>query len=241
MNQQLKSPHVDTIVVPKAQSASDLRLVHDVIRHVQSTGSSKTIIKEFEAVHRPPPRLLPLIETAKGLINLSEICKASPLVTGLAFAAEDFCLDLSVTRTPGLTELLFARSAIVTAARAHKLPSAIDLVCTAFKGKEGQNMLREESESGKGLGFNGKQIIHPSQIDIVHKAFGRSEEEVNWAVRVVIADAKAAEAGRGSWTLDGKMIDIPVARKAKDIVSKAEVCGFDLNALRTKWQNQEPE
>lgn len=71
--------------------------------------------------------------------------------------------------------------------------------------------------------------------------FGPDEDETTWAVRVVIADEKAAAAGRGAWTLDGKMIDVPVAQKAKAIVKKAEACGFDVKALREQWQHQEPE
>lgn len=174
-------------------------------------------------------------------MNLNEICKASPYLSGLIFAAEDFALDLSLTRTPSLTEFLYARSAIVTAARAHELPSAIDLVCTSFRGPEGLRTLEEECLGGKGLGFNGKQCIHPTQIEIAQRTFAPGEKEVEWAVRVVIADEKADQQGRGAWTLDGKMIDVPVVGKAKAIVEKAQLCGFDVDSIRDKWKDQQPE
>ena len=200
----------------------------DVIRHSQKSSSA-------------PIRILALIESAKALSSLSSICTATPLLSGLIFAAEDFALDLSLTRTPSLTEFLFARSAIVTACRAHELPSAIDLVCTAYKGEEGRRVLEKECLGGKGLGFNGKQCIHPSQVDIAQSAFAPGQSEVEWAVRVTIADEKAANLGRGAWTLEGKMIDAPVVGKAKATVSRAVACGFDIEAVKKKWSGQEPE
>jgi len=186
-------------------------------------------------------RLLALIESAKSVSNLSEICKASPYLSGLIFAAEDFALDMSLTRTPSLSEFLYARSAIATACRAHDLPSTIDLVCTAYKGEQGQKTLEEECIGGKGLGFNGKQLIHPIQVEICQRIYSPSEQEVEWAIRVVIADEKADKQGRGAWTLDGKMIDVPVVGKAKALVKKAELCGMNVDEMKTKWVHQEPE
>lgn len=188
-----------------------------------------------------PIRLLALIESAKSLSNLSEICKASPYLSGLIFAAEDFALDMSLTRTPSLSEFLYARSAIATACRAHELPSTIDLVCTSYKGEQGLKTLEEECIGGKNLGFNGKQLIHPTQVEVAQKTFQPSDQEVEWAVRVVIADEKADKQGRGAWTLDGKMIDVPVVGKAKALVKKAELCGINVDEVRSKWTDQEPE
>lgn len=236
---QLQAPSLDAIVIPKVNSASDLHFVTDVIRHTLPSRHPSN--PSATPSDRPPIRLLALVESARSLSSLSEICTASPYLSGLIFAAEDFSLDLSLTRTPSLTEFLYARSAIVTAARAHNLPSAIDLVCTSFRGDEGRRTLREECEGGKGLGFNGKQCIHPTQVEVAQEVFAPSEKEVEWAIRVVVGDEKADKQGRGAWTLDGKMIDVPVVGKAKGIVKKAEVCGFDVEAMRSKWKDQEPE
>ena len=188
-----------------------------------------------------PIKLLALVESARSITDLSQICRASPYLDGLIFAAEDFALDLSITRTPSLREFLFARSSIVTAAKAHGLPSAIDLVSTQFRGEEGMRAVREESEDGKRLGFNGKQCIHPTQAPVAQEVFGVSASEAEWAVRVVIADEKAQKQGRGAWTLDGKMIDAPVASKARGLVQKAEVCEMDVQELRRRFKDQEPE
>lgn len=234
-----REPALDAIVLPKVNSAADLTFVADVLRHV--------------APARPRPvRLLALVESAASVLNLSSICRAGTTTTGAAhlsgliFAAEDFSLDLSLTRTPGLKEFLYARSAIATHARAFDLPSTIDLVCTTYRGDEGQRRLLEECADGKGMGFNGKQCIHPSQVETVQRAFAPGEDEVEWSVRVVVADEKASrgdragESGRGAWTLDGKMIDVPVARKARAIVERARRCGFDVDAIRERWKEQEP-
>lgn len=227
------SPLVDAVVVPKVDSAADLTFVTDLLRHVaperHASGSGN------------PIKIIALVESARAVMDLGSICKATPYLSGLIFAAEDFALDLSITRTPSLTEFLFARSAIVTAARAAGLPSAIDLVCTSYKGEEGLQRLRDETAQGKFMGFNGKQCIHPSQVDPVQAIFAPAPDEVEWAVRVTVADEKAAASGRGAWTLNGKMIDAPVVGKARAITAKAKQCGFDVHSLRTRWRDQEPE
>lgn len=224
-------PNIDTIVIPKVNSASDLIFVTDILRHIRPHEQSQT----------PPIKLLALIESAKALSNLTSICKASPYLSGLIFAAEDFALDLSLTRTPSLNEFLYARSAIVTACRAYELPSAIDLVCTSYKGEAAQKTLEEECLGGKGMGFNGKQCIHPSQVEVIQRSFAPSKEELVWAVRIAVADEKAVQQGRGAWTMDGKMIDAPVVGKAKSILSKATSCGFDIDEIKQKWASQNPE
>ena len=238
LTEVLKAPNLDAVVIPKVNSASDLHFVTDVIRHtLPERHPSARSAKES----KPPLRLIALIESAKALVDLNSICKATPYLSGLIFAAEDFALDLSIMRTPSLSEFLYARSAIVTACRAHSLPSAIDLVCTNFRGEEGQHVLEEECLNGKGMGFNGKQLIHPCQVEIAQRVYSPSKDEVEWAVRCVIADEKADKQGRAAWTLDGKMVDVPVVGKARTVVAKAEACGFDVRDMREKHRGQEPE
>ncbi|KAM3513075.1 hypothetical protein MY11210_003277 [Beauveria gryllotalpidicola] len=227
------SPLVDAVVVPKVESAADLSFVTDVLRHVAP--------ERHSASSSSPIKIIALIESARAIVDLPSICRASPYLSGLIFAAEDFALNLSITRTPSLSEFLYARSAIVTAAKAFGLPSAIDLVCTSFRGEQALRTLEDECAGGKAMGFNGKQCIHPSQVDTVQRLFAPTPEEVEWAVRLVVADDKAAAAGRGAWTMDGKMIDAPVSAKARSIVAKAEQCGMDVDSLRTTWKEQEPE
>ncbi|KAF2203729.1 beta subunit of citrate lyase [Delitschia confertaspora ATCC 74209] len=251
LQEVLQAPSLDAIMLPKCQSASDLHFITDVIQHLSpdrhSMGTPSTSSSFYSSSSssssssRPPLRIIALIESAKAIQNLPQITAASPYLSGLVFAAEDFAKDMSLTRTPSLTEFLYARSAIATAARAAELSSTIDLVCTAYKGSEGLKTLEEECLNGKGLGFNGKQCIHPSQIEVCQRAFSPGEQELQWAVRVLVADEKADRAGRGAWTLDGKMIDKPVVGKAMEVVKRAEVCEMDVEALRERWSRQEPE
>ena len=231
---QCNVPSLNAIVIPKVNEASHLRWAADFIGH-------KRTVKGSAEDSSPSLKIIALIESAKAISDLNEICRATSMLSGLIFAAEDFALDLSLTRTPSLTEFLYARSAIATAARAHDLPSTIDLVCTSYKGEEGRRIMEEESLSGKGLGFNGKQCIHPDQVAIAQRIFAPSEDEVTWAVRIVVANEKAKKAGRGAWTMDGKMIDVPVVGKALSLVNKACACGIDVDAVRHKWSSQEPE
>ncbi|KAK3396536.1 Pyruvate/Phosphoenolpyruvate kinase-like domain-containing protein [Sordaria brevicollis] len=228
------APNLDAIVIPKVNSASDLSFVTDVIRHAAPQ-------RHASDPKANPLKLIALIESAKAVMDLRSICAASPYLSGLIFAAEDFALDLSLTRTPSLSEFLYARSAIVTAARAYDLPSSIDLVCTSYKGPEGVKRLEEECQNGKEMGFNGKQCIHPSQVEVAQRLFAPGEAEVEWSIRVLIADDKASAAGRGAWTLEGKMIDAPVVGKARAVVDKAAKCGMDVESLRQKWKDQKPE
>ena len=202
----------------------------------------KDVISHSRSKDLQPVNVLGLVESARSLTNLNEICRAAPgLLSGLTFAAEDFALDLSLTRTPDLKEFLFARSAIVTACRAHNLPSIIDLVATAYKSEADQEALQREAEDGKRMGFNGKQCIHPSQTGTVDKIFSPEGYEVEWAVRIVVAQKKAEQQGRGAWSLDGKMIDKPVEGKAEKVVSRARLCGFDVEGMFERFKGQEPE
>ncbi|KAK0866621.1 hypothetical protein LTR87_014924 [Friedmanniomyces endolithicus] len=229
----LKGKHLDCLVVPKVDAASDLHFVTDVLR--------QKLPERHAAGSSNPVKIVALVESARSVMDLSAICAASPYLSGLTFAAEDFALDLSLTRTPSLHEFMYARSAIVTAARAFNLPSTLDLVSTTFRGEEGVKQLREESENGKRFGFNGKQCIHPDQVATVQEVFSPSPQEAEWAVRIVIADAKADKQGRGAWTLDGKMIDVPVVGKAKAIVARAEVCGMDVKGFQENFKDEEPQ
>ncbi|EXJ80771.1 citrate lyase subunit beta-like protein [Capronia epimyces CBS 606.96] len=226
-----KSKNLTTLVVPKVDSASDLTFISDVLAHTRS--------KEYSGT---PVGVIALIESARSLSNLPEICRAAPhLLQGLTFAAEDFALDMSITRTPSLSEFLYARQVIATTARAYNLPNIIDLVTTAFKSEADQETLVRECEQGKSMGYNGKQCIHPSQVDTVQNIFSPSQKEVEWAVRITIAQKRAEEQGKGAWALDGKMIDAPVEGKARAIVAKAELCGLDVASLKDRYKDQQPE
>ena len=225
---------LDAVVLPKADAPDHVRTVADALDAARDRGL-------LGGKAAPRPRILALIESARAVMDLKEICRAAPgHLAGLIFAAEDFAKDLGITRTQGLSEFLVARSTVVLAAKAYRLDT-IDLVCTDYKGPEGRKRLAEECQDGKNLGFGGKQCIHPDQVAIVQEKFSPGSEEIEWAVKVIIANDKAAKSGRGAWTMDdGKMIDAPVIGKARDIVAKAKLCGIELWETKQKWKDFEP-
>ncbi|MCJ1269519.1 hypothetical protein MMC22_009411 [Lobaria immixta] len=225
LNEVLKTPGPDTLVVPKVNSSSDLAFVTDMVKHHQPLRHKFTSDVDAQS---PPIQILAVIESAKAISNLSSICKASPYLVGLIFGAEDFALDLSLTRTPSFNQFLYARSAIVTECRANQLPSVIDLVCTKYKGPEGVKSLEFECTAGKNMGFNGKLCIHPNQVAITQRAFTPSKKEIEWAARALVAAKDADFEGRGAFTVEGQMIDAPLAGRAMSILKRAQECGKDI-------------
>jgi citrate lyase subunit beta/citryl-CoA lyase len=164
--------------------------------------------------------LVPWIETAGAVVNAYQICAASPRVVAVAFGAEDFTNDMEIERTEDAAEIVYPRQVVGVAARAAGV-LALDTPYVAFRNAEG---LKRDAAVARGFGFRGKFAIHPSQIGPINEAFAPTEAEIEYARRVVSAFEEASETGSGSTSLDGKMIDIPVVRRARgllELVSRA--------------------
>lgn len=185
---------------------------------------------------RGPLRIVASIESATALWHLGEIAKwkseggaeAGGILTALLFAAEDYCADTSVIRSRSRLELLYARSQVVTAAKAFGL-EAIDMVCVNYKDLD---YLRDECDDGRRLGFDGKQAIHPSQVKVIHDIFMPTEQEILRAARIVHMMYQSHEANRGAFGLDvedekgGKeMIDAPMLKQAENTLRVAKAVG----------------
>tara|TARA_B100000586_G_scaffold266844_1_gene240589 strand:- start:177 stop:1085 length:909 start_codon:yes stop_codon:yes gene_type:complete len=171
--------------------------------------------------------ILPLIETAKGVINAYEICQASDRIRWVAFGAEDFSADMSISRTVDNTEpvsgigaepgLTYPRSAVAIAARAAGV-HALDTPYTRFRDPEG---LKQEASLAKAIGYKGKLSIHPVQVGTIESIFKPSSSEIERARRVLDIASEAETAGRGSASLDGEMIDMPVILRARNVLRDA--------------------
>ena len=165
-------------------------------------------------------RLVAVIESARGLVNAPAIADSSPRLTALMFGAEDFALDLDIIssqeRYPG--DMLYARSATAIAAASAGL-QAIDRIVTDVTGQE---RLQRDTLQAAELGFTGKAVIHPDQIETVHQAFTPSEEEMAYARRVISAYDEAAARGDGAIAIDGRLIDWPIVEQARRILEAAE-------------------
>lgn len=201
----------DAIVVPKIETAEQVKWVSEQIESYEL--SSKLDIGSI--------RLLVGLETAKGVLNLKEIAEADKRLEAIIFGAEDYAASVGATRTKEGTEVLYARSAVVAACAANDL-QAIDMVYIDFKDIEG---LRAEAEQGAGLGFSGKQIIHPNQVQVTQEAFTPSDDAIAYAKRVVESFEASQKEGRGAYALDGKMIDMPLLRNAQKVLDRAKAAG----------------
>jgi citrate lyase subunit beta/citryl-CoA lyase len=213
--QDLKSVAVrglDGVMLAKTETGSDVDQVSKMLDKVEKhSGVSPRSIK-----------LIPLIESATGVVNSFEIASSSKRVIAVAFGAGDYCRDLGrdiSNISKDEIELLYARSNIVNTSRAAGVP-AID---TPFLGSltDKEAFLREV-KLGVQLGFKGKQCIHPSQIETVNEMFSPTQEEVARAERIVQAFESAQAKGLGVISFEGKMVDNMTYRQAKDILSVAK-------------------
>jgi citrate lyase beta subunit len=201
----------DSIVVPKIETAQQIKWVSDQIESYEL--SNKLNLGSI--------RLLIGLETAKGILNLREIAEADKRLEAMIFGAEDYGASVGATRTKEGTEVLYARSAVVTACAANDL-QAIDMVYIDFKDTEG---LRAEAQQGAGFGFSGKQVIHPNQVPVTQEAFTPSDEAIAYAKRVVESFEASQKEGKGAYALDGKMIDMPLLKNAQKVLGRAKAAG----------------
>ena len=142
---------------------------------------------------------------------------ASKRVAAILPGGEDLVADLKTSRTPEGTELEWSRRMIVIAARAAGV-DAIDLMFPRVTDDEG---LKKDAQFSKDLGFDGKSVIHPNQIPIIHKIFTPTEKEIEKAQRIIAAAEDAKARGLGTVSVDGRMVDIPVVKRAHYILIKA--------------------
>jgi citrate lyase subunit beta/citryl-CoA lyase len=166
--------------------------------------------------------ILPSIESAVGVLNCVKTAQASRRIVALAFGAEDYTASLEIQRTRSGEELLGARMQIVWAAKAAGL-QAIDSVFSDANDVDG---LRADTELVKRLGYTGKSLVNPRQIEVVHEVFRPKPEEIEHALEVMEAIKKAREMGTGVISLRGKMVDAPVVKRAARTIRTAVAFGI---------------
>ena len=191
------------------------------VNTAQEVGAVATILDRLEpgaGLEAGHTKLVLWLETAMAIVNAYELCAASPRVVGVAFGAEDFTNDMGIERSPEGSEIAHARSAVAIAARAAGV-MALDTPYFAFRDPEG---LRQDAAAARAIGFRGKFAIHPDQIDVINRAFAPTEAEVDNARRVVAAFEEAERSGRGATSLNGKLIDVPVVKRARNLLKVAE-------------------
>ncbi len=158
--------------------------------------------------------IIPIIESPLALLKAEDIAQSNN-VSGLLLGAEDYTKELGINRTLNGTEILYARSYIAIICNAY----GIESIDTPYTNKDDEIGLREDSINAKNLGFTAKALIHPNQVDIVNDVFSPSTEEIFQAKRII---KKSEESNKGAFSLDGKMIDLPIIEKAKKVLEKAK-------------------
>ena len=204
----LIGPHTYAINVGKIDTPRDVDVLSQIMAELeQRAGLPVGQVK-----------LIPYIESARGVVNAFFIASASTRVIAVAFGGEDFAVDMEIQRTEEGSEIAYPRAAVATAATAAGVP-ALDTPFINFKDEEG---LRRDIHTARALGFKGKFAIHPSQIAPINTLFGPSPEEVEYARRIVQAYEEAEAHGRGSTSLDGMMVDVPVVKRARNLLALAD-------------------
>ncbi|MEM2214771.1 MAG: CoA ester lyase [Candidatus Nezhaarchaeales archaeon] len=202
---------VDAIMLPKAESREDVVKLEELLAKEEGLKGLASI------------SVIPLIESARGVLNACEIALASKRIIALAFGAADYLRDLGrsyFTLSPEEYELLFPRSQLVLASR----NAGIAAIDTPYLGLiidlEG---VARESKLALSLGFRGKMCIHPSHVRIINEVFTPSEKEVESAKKIVDAYEKAAEQGLGATSVEGRMIDKATYDQAKELLTLIEM------------------
>lgn len=202
---------VHVVRMPKTETADEVREVEAEIERVE---------REIGAVGRT--RIMAAIESALGVVNAYDIATSSPRMMGIALGAEDYCANLKTQRSKESDELRLARETIVVAARA----AGIDALDTVYSNLNDMETFRREVEYIKTLGFDGKSIINPRQIEVVNEVFTPTEKDIEKARAIVAAIKEAEKKGSGVIALNGKMIDRPVVIRAERTITLAKAAGL---------------
>uniref|UniRef100_A0A7M6DRE8 HpcH/HpaI aldolase/citrate lyase domain-containing protein n=1 Tax=Clytia hemisphaerica TaxID=252671 RepID=A0A7M6DRE8_9CNID len=213
----------------KVQKASGLDadvVVLDCEDGVAQSKKFKSKVNDLMKNHtnQSPLKVICQTETPIGMMNLRGILEECLIpdknlqFEAFVFGSDDFLASIGGTRTESAIELLFARQNFIMHVKGFGL-QAIDMVYINFKDQEG---LERQSSDGAKMGFTGKQIIHPAQIDVVNKAFAPTEERIDYAERLVKAFDAHQLTGKGAFAFEGNMIDMPTVLQAQNILNLAK-------------------
>ncbi len=211
--------HVNLVLIPKCESAEQVLSVDQKITQILT-----------EKNLNYPVYIMPIIESALGVIKAFEIASASQRVAALSIGLEDYTADLGASRTLEGRESFFARNQLVNAAKA----AGIQAIDSVFSDVADMDALRIVVLESKSLGFDGMGCIHPRQIKVIHGAFAPSEAEIEKAKKIVIAFEEATDKGLGVVSLGSKMIDPPVVKRALKTIAVALETGL----LPGDWKDQ---
>jgi citrate lyase subunit beta/citryl-CoA lyase len=209
--EEVVSPDLHGISLGKVESVRDIRTVDSLLAPLEAAAG----------IEVGSLRIIPWIETAKAVWDARAIAEASRRAAAIAFGAEDLTNDMGIERTDTGEEVVVPRSLVPVAARAAEM-GGLDAPFVRFRDPDA---LREDARRARRMGYTGKFAIHPAQLQIINETFSPSAEEIEYARRVVEAWDAAEAAGRGSLALDGRMVDVPVVKRAQNLLALAEAIG----------------
>ena len=198
-------PHIKGISIGKIEGPQDIENVSGLLAKLER--ANDLTVGSIS--------LIPWLESARALVKCYEICASSRRIIGVAFGAEDYTHDMGIERLDAESEVAYGRNVLCVAARAARV-IALDTPYFRFKDDDG---LRKNCVQSKQFGFKGRFAIHPAQIDTINEMFSPSEKEIAYARKVVAAFDEAEVTGRGSTSLDGKVIDVPVVKRARALLA----------------------
>lgn len=213
-------PHnVNLLLVPKCESASQIHQVNERIQQVKEKSGVQGVIW-----------LMPIIESALGVVKAYEIATAADNVVSLAIGLEDYTADLGTRRTVEGSESFYARSQLVVACKA----SGIQAIDSVFSDVDDMEGLKQTVLRSKAMGFDGMGCIHPRQIRVIHENFAPDADEIEKAKKIVKAFEEAESKGLGVVALGSKMIDPPVVKRALKTIHTA----IRIEKLSQNWREE---
>jgi len=211
-------PHnVNLVLVPKVETPEQIIAVDEKIAALLPNKSKHVW-------------LMPIIESAMGVLNAYAIAKATPNVVALAIGLEDYTADLGAQRTAEGRESFYARSVLVNAARA----AGVQAIDSVFSDIDDMDALAAVVDESRSMGYDGMGCIHPRQIEVIHKHYAPTEAQLEKAKRIVLAFHDAEARGLGVVALGSKMIDPPVVKRAQKMIELAISAGM----LCKDWREQ---
>lgn len=202
-------PGLQGVVLSKTESADMVRQVDDWLG----------ALERDRGIQPGSVAIMPLIETARGIVKSADICEASDRLTGAIFGAEDYATDMGIERTTDGAEILWARTQLAISCRA----AGIEAIDTPDPDYTDEGRLRKEMRLARSLGYRGKLCIHPLQVRIANETFRASDAEIAEARLIVEAFERDGLAkGLAAIPFDGKMVDTPIYWRAKRLVELAE-------------------
>lgn len=200
---------VKGLVLAKSESAEEIRQIDWLMEKIEKERGMAAGSLE----------LIPFIESANAIVNAFAIASASPRVSRMFFGGVDYVLDIGTTFSKTGEEIFYARSQLVVASRAAGIEPPIDTVYPDFKDIEG---LVADAKTVRQMGFQGKLAIHPGQIEPLNEVFTPTPEETAWAKKIVDVFDESEARGQAVFQVDGKMIEYPIANRARRIIALAE-------------------